>query len=83
MHKLKTCDDLRSRLIRALRGEYEFTVLLLLSGAIKYIPPKQQKKRSYVEYKPRSIRESKRFQTLKLRLHDFVSWCMLYTYEGN
>ena len=24
------------------RGEYEFTVLLLLSGAIKYIPPKQQ-----------------------------------------
>ena len=33
-----------------IRGEYEFTVLLLLSGAIKYIPPKQQRKTSYVEY---------------------------------
>ena len=31
--------------------EYEFTVLLLLSGDIKYIPPKQQKKPSHVEYK--------------------------------
>ena len=32
-----------------IRGEYEFTVLLLLSGAIKYIPPKQQSKTSHVE----------------------------------
>ena len=34
-----------------IREEYEFTVLLLLSGAIKYIPPKQQRKTSHVEYK--------------------------------
>ena len=33
-----------------LNVEYLFTVLLLLSGAIKYIPPKQQRKTSYVEY---------------------------------
>ena len=33
-------------------GEYEFTVLLLLSGAIKYIPQKQQRKTSHVEYMP-------------------------------
>ena len=41
-----------------IRGEYyrgyEFTVLLLLSGPIKYIPPKQQRKTSRVEYKSRS-----------------------------
>ena len=34
-----------------IRGEYEFTVLLLLSGAIKYIHLKQQRKTSHVEYK--------------------------------
>ena len=32
-----------------IRGEYEFTVLLLLSGAIKYIPQEQQRKTSHVE----------------------------------
>ena len=34
-----------------IRGKYEFTVLLLLLGAIKYIPPKQHRKTSHVEYK--------------------------------
>ena len=34
-----------------IRGEYELTVLLLWSGAIKYIPPKQQRETSHVEYK--------------------------------
>ena len=33
-----------------IRGEYEFTVLLLLSGAIKYIPQEQQRKTSHVEH---------------------------------
>ena len=33
-----------------IRGEYDFTVLLLLSRAIKYIPRKQQRKMSHVEY---------------------------------
>ena len=33
-----------------IRGEHEFTVLLLLSGAIKYILQKQQRKTSHVGY---------------------------------
>ena len=52
------------------RGEYEFTVLLLLSGTIKYIPPKQQKKTCHVEYK--QAKKTIEFWHLKVHVRAYI-----------
>ena len=56
-----------------IREKYEFTVLQLLLGAIKYIPPKQHRKTSHVEYRWLflSLRTINIHLILQYRMHSF------------
>ena len=73
-----TGGTMTNRCFCSIRGEYEFTVLLLLSGAIKYIPPKQRRKTSHVEYKLSNATMStdKFVSTYYSAKSKFRTWCL-------